>query len=136
MVKASALAIALLTTQAYALEPPVVVGAHIATWHDRQGYCNFNPGLYFRWKSGLTAGMYENSDCRFSTYAGWTWSNGPFSLTAAVVTGYAHHDPMPALIPSVVIPLRDGVSARIAFIPKAEKHSANAIHFMLERSFP
>lgn len=135
MVKSMALALGLACASAGALELPDTVGAHLATWHDRSGFCNFNPGLYLRWKSGLTIGAYENSDCRVSAYAGWTYSYGPFAVTAAIVTGYTHHSPMPALIPSVLLPVGEGLSARIAFIPKVEKHSANAIHLMVERKF-
>lgn len=135
-----AIALALACSSAGAFEQPDVVGFHLATWHDKPGFCNFNPGLYLRWRSGLTIGTYDNSTCHQSFYAGrtWDWERSPFvlSLTIAAVSGYPG-GPVLGAIPSVALPIpgRRDLSVRVAFIPRVEKRSANAIHLMLEHRF-
>lgn len=126
--------IALLFTActARAVEAPEVIGLHLATAHERGGYESVTPGVYARWHDGLTLGAYRNSEGRGSAYAAWTFGD-TFALTVGGVTGY-RRAVMPLVVPSVRIPIADGTSVRLSYIPKYEKGSA-ALHLSIERRF-
>ena len=51
----------------------LILGLHMMTWHAQPGFNNINPGLYFKVESGLTGGVYYNSERRWSAYLGRTF---------------------------------------------------------------
>lgn len=114
-----------------ALAAPVhatTVGLHWTTKHAHAGYCEYNPGLYVRTDDGFTAGTYRNSECRQSVYIGQTFTHGIYSVTVGGVTGYTRRTVTPMIVPSVALPLADGVSLRLAL-------AARAVHVSVERKF-
>lgn len=121
----------LVTTSAHA----TTVGMHFTTKHSHGGYCQYNPGLYLRTDSGLTVGTYHNSECRQSVYLAQTYTHGLYSITLGGVTGYARKPVLPMVVPSVAFPLADGVSLRLAYVPKVSREAAHAVHLSVERRF-
>lgn len=82
----------------------IVLGLHLATYHfdrDRK-YEEFNPGAYATCDE-YEAGLYRNSEGKFSTHVGYTVRNaiGPIDLTFGMVTGYKRGPILPLFIPSV-----------------------------------
>lgn len=106
------------------------LGLHVATWHDRSGYNNINPGVYVRTDSGFTAGAYRNSIRKPSVHAGYTWAKptsfGDISLTAGAVTGY-DRPLQPLLVPSI----RAG-HTRLTILPRADPKGAAGAHLSWE----
>ena len=109
------------------------IGLHLASAHmPERHFNNTNPGLYYRSDEGWTAGAYRNSLRRTSDYAGYTWEWGRLAVTGGAVTGYAQ-SVQPLLVPSVVLLSVQGVSARLAFIPRVEKRiESHVLHLMVE----
>ena len=110
------------------------VGLHVASAHvPQRKFNNVNPGLYFRSDTGWTVGGYRNSLGRTSVYGGYTLEYGLLALTAGAVTGY--QDALqPMLVPSLRLFSHEGVSARLAYIPRVEKRIASDVwHLMVER---
>jgi hypothetical protein len=110
------------------------VGLHIASVHmpARSIYNNANPGVYYRSDAGWTAGVYHNSLSRPSVYAGYTLQYGRFGLTAGGATGY-QQPVQPMLVPSVAVYTYQGVTARIAYVPRVEKRiESHVLHLMVE----
>ena len=109
------------------------LGVHLASHHFPQSeFNNFNPGLYYRSDAGWTAGAYRNSLRRGSAYAGYTWQRGAIGLTAGGITGYGH-GVLPLLVPSLALFTHQGVTARVAYIPRVEKRiGSHVLHLMLE----
>jgi len=112
------------------------IGLHTFTWHDKPGFCNVNPGGYYKSNSDLTLGAYRNSECKFSTYAGMTWETTGsvrFGITVGAVSGYRLKPILPLVIPSVSVSLGGGYSMRVLAAPKIIPSSATAVHFTIER---
>jgi len=109
------------------------IGLHLGSHHaPAKNYNNTNPGIYFRNDEGWTAGIYRNSLSRTSAYAGYTWKYGMLDITTAGVTGY-FHKVQPLLVPSVSLGTWQGVTPRIAYIPRVEKRiGAHVLHLMVE----
>ncbi len=112
-----------------------VGSAHLdqAGWMKRQSINDVNVGAYVRYTSGLTLGTYKNSFDDQSIYAGWTVSHGPFSATVGGITGYPGRRVNLMLVPSVNVPLSDGWSVRLAYLPRTKQTGAHVVHLMLER---
>ncbi|WP_280152956.1 hypothetical protein [Piscinibacter sp. XHJ-5] len=109
------------------------VGVHLGSVHfPARHFNNVNPGLYWRSDAGWTLGAYRNSLDRTSAYAGYSWQWRALALTAGGVTGYAD-DVQPLLVPSVALFSAQGVTARVAFIPRVEKRiESHVLHVMVE----
>jgi hypothetical protein len=109
------------------------VGVHLASKHfPARQFNNVNPGVYWRSDAGWTLGGYRNSLERTSLYAGYSWQWGPLALTGGGVTGYAERV-QPLLVPSLALCTVDGVTARVAFIPRVEKRiESHVVHFTVE----
>jgi hypothetical protein len=110
------------------------VGLHLASIHIpyRSAYNNVNPGIYYRGDAGWTAGVYHNSLSKTSVYAGYTLQYGRFGLTAGGATGYQQAI-QPLLVPSVALFTYQGVTARVAYVPRVEKRiDSHVLHFMAE----
>ncbi|NKI94465.1 hypothetical protein [Rhizobacter sp. SG703] len=108
-------------------------GLHIASKHiPAKRYNNSNPGAYYRSDDNWTIGAYHNSLRRNSVYAGYTLEHGRFGVTMGGVTGY-DHAVQPLFVPTVSLFTVQGVTARIAFIPRVEKRiGSHVLHLMLE----
>jgi hypothetical protein len=108
-------------------------GLHIASKHiPAKRYNNSNPGAYYRSDENWTVGAYHNSLRRNSVYAGYTLEHGRFGVTMGGVTGY-DHAVQPLFVPTVSLFTVQGVTARIAFIPRVEKRiGSHVLHLMLE----
>jgi hypothetical protein len=109
------------------------LGLHVGSWHDRPGFNNVNPGLYWV-HGGAVVGAYRNSERGNSAYAGRVFESGPFSLVAGVVVGYKRRPVMPMLLPSVRVG-NDDLAARISVIPAVEKKGTTVLHLSLETKF-
>ncbi|HEX6707896.1 MAG TPA: hypothetical protein VF169_24340 [Albitalea sp.] len=109
------------------------MGVHLASVHlPQRGFNNTNPGLYYRTDAGWTAGAYRNSLRRTSAYAGLTWDWGRLSLTGGAVSGYSE-EVQPLLVPSLRLVTIQGVTARVAFIPRVEKRiESHVLHLTVE----
>jgi hypothetical protein len=118
------------------------VGLHLVTAHfantSETPLRSVTPGLYVRFDSGATLGVYRNSDGATSAYAAFTVQTADerYALTGGVVTGYAASKVMPLLVPSVRFRITECDAVRVAFIPKPIKHGhAAGLHLSVERSF-
>jgi hypothetical protein len=109
------------------------IGLHIGSHHmPAKTYNNANPGIYYRGDEGWTAGVYRNSLRDNSFYAGYTWKFGKLDVTTAGVTGY-FHKVQPLLVPSVSLFTYQGITPRLAYIPRVEKKiGAHVLHLMVE----
>jgi len=109
------------------------VGLHVGSVHSpSKNFNNFNPGIYYRHDAGWTAGAYHNSLRKLSVYGGYTWERSVFALTVGGATGYGHGVQL-LLVPSIRLFTVQGVSARVAYIPRVEKRiGAHVLHLMLE----
>jgi hypothetical protein len=128
--------IALLTLAALAMAPGAragTIGFHIASHHaPAKNYNNSNPGIYYRNAEGWTAGVYRNSLRKTSVYAGYTWKFGVLDVTTAGVTGY-FDKVQPLLVPSISLFTYQGITPRIAYIPRVEKKiGSHVLHLMVE----
>ena len=112
------------------------VGLHLVSVHmPAHEFNNFNPGIYYRNDDGWTAGGYYNSLRKASVYAGYTWQYRALGLTVGGATGY-QYALQPLLVPSLRLFNHEGVSARLAYIPRVEKHiESNVLHLTVEYSF-
>lgn len=135
------LTIALLATFAVAAanaDEVAAVGVHIGSHHfPAYQYNNFNPGVYVRMKSGLTAGAYYNSERRASAYVGYTHEWGRFAITVGAVSGYTMGREKvriyPMVVPSVKLGTIENVTFRLAVMPQVSKNmGATAVHLMAE----
>ncbi len=145
-------------------EPPLikpdsgVIGINTFTHHTRKTFgakwslCNVNPGIYYVHPSGLTGGVFRNSECSTSAYAAYTiqTESKRFALTGGLATGYkyqgSHGVFQPFVAPSVAVPLDDQITLRLAWMIGIDgKRTANgttiktkavqAFTLMLEQSF-
>ncbi|MBC7955398.1 MAG: hypothetical protein H7Y33_05975 [Cytophagales bacterium] len=109
------------------------IGLHVASHHmPAKTYNNSNPGIYYRHEEGWTAGVYRNSLRKNSVYAGYTWKFGILDVTTAGVTGY-FNKVQPLLVPSVSLFTYQGITPRIAYIPRVEKKiGSHVVHLMVE----
>ncbi len=119
--------------QAQEQTPKHTFGLHLVSYHSPvKTYNNTNPGAYYRHPDGWTAGFYRNSVRRDSIYVGYTWKYGILDVTTAGVSGY-FHKVQPLLVPSVSLGTWQGLTPRIAYIPRVEKKiGSHVIHLMLE----
>ena len=113
--------------------PKDTLGFHLFSQHlPAADYNNINPGIYYRLAEGPVAGLYRNSVRRASIYAGYTWQWGRFDLTTGAVTGYTNGVQL-LLVPSMGLFTVNGVTARLAFIPRVEKRiGSHVLHFAVE----
>lgn len=141
MIRPFLLAAALLATQAHALDMPTTLGVHVGSLHGSGGaapppggWNPVNPGIYGRWDSGLTMGVYYNSERRTSAYVAYTMSDSRdrFALTTGVVSGY-RNGVFPLLVPSVRLPFDDRTSARVSLL--APPKGVVTLHLSIERRF-
>lgn len=109
------------------------IGFHIGSQHiPAKNYNNANPGMYYRTDEGWTAGAYRNSLRKNSVYAGYTWKFGALDVTTAAVTGY-FHKVQPLLVPSWSLFTYQGITPRLAYIPRVEKKiGSHVLHLMVE----
>jgi hypothetical protein len=109
------------------------IGLHVGSQHiPAKNYNNSNPGIYYRHDEGWTAGVYRNSLRNNSVYAGYTWKFGMLDVTTAGVTGY-FHKVQPLLVPSLSLFTYQGITPRIAYIPRVEKRiGSHVLHLMVE----
>ncbi|MET0334276.1 MAG: hypothetical protein ABW190_08380 [Rhizobacter sp.] len=109
------------------------IGLHLVSYHaPEKRYNNVNPGIYYRTTEGWTAGIYRNSLSRTSVYAGYTWKFGALDVTTAGVSGY-FHTVQPLLVPSVSLFTWQGITPRVAYIPRVEKKiGSHVLHLMVE----
>jgi hypothetical protein len=136
----SSIAASLVAAACIVAAPPAdaaTVGVHLASVHlPQRDFNNTNPGLYLRTDAGWTAGAYRNSLRRTSAYAGYTMEWGPVAVTGGIVTGYAE-TVQPLMVPSLKLFTLEGVSARVAFIPRVEKRiESHVFHLTLEYALP
>jgi hypothetical protein len=110
------------------------MGVHVATWHEKPGFNNVNPGLYYRTASGFQIGGYYNSNERLSLYAAQVWQWGWFSITAGVVTGY-EKPIMPLILPSVRVLHTKDFDLNLSFIPQVTPKGSAAIHLSISKEF-
>lgn len=130
-----AAAFAALSFAATAAPSPTTIGLHLGTAHSQPGLCDANPGLYVVRPDGITAGVYRNSECRLSAYAGHTWRTSgrlSFGLTAGLVTGYRARTVGPLLVPSAALAISNDAAVRLTYLPRAEKGGASGLHLSLE----
>jgi len=131
------LAVPLLAALALSAAAPAAsagtMGLHLASVHSpSKNFNNSNPGVYYRSDDGWTGGVYRNSLRRTSAYGGYTWEYGVLGLTAGGATGYGHGVQL-LLVPSIKAFTVQGVSARVAYIPRVEKRiGAHVLHLMVE----
>lgn len=125
-------------------ERPAIVGLHIATKHDKTGFCEFNPGLYIETSKGVTVGFYKNSECNTSGYAGYTFETRPYGpvrlgLMLGGVIGYNAFPVAPMVIPSVSVGFsgdrNKGWGVRASYLPKFGNMGSRAVHLSLEKRF-
>jgi hypothetical protein len=131
-----------------AQETPVVVGLHIATYHDVDAYENFNPGVYIR-IGGWTAGSFHNSLYNNSVYVGHTWDYrakwlpnvvDSLSVTLGLISGYRYGigktGITPLVAPSVAFEVAQDTRLRVVYTPAISRDvRSTSMHFMLERTF-
>lgn len=131
LIRIALLALAVTATAPNALAG--TIGFHVASHHaPAKNYNNSNPGIYYRHTEGWTAGVYRNSLRKTSVYAGYTWKFGVLDVTTAGVTGY-FDKVQPLLVPSISLFTYQGITPRIAYIPRVEKKiGSHVLHLMVE----
>lgn len=109
-----------------------VLGLHLLSAHVSPGYETFTPGVYVMQEGGgITAGIFRNSERRWSGYGGYTWQGETFALSAGVVAGYRASPVLPFIVPSAKFgPVRLSLAAK----PPRLGHSL-ALHLSFERNF-
>jgi hypothetical protein len=118
-----------------------VIGAQIASAHYGSGASEMEavtPGIYAMHPSGATLSVYRNSQGSTSVLAGWTWQwfDGRAALTVGAVTGYSEGSVLPAVLPSVRLPLGDGWGVRLTLVPPLKSPQiTGAAALALERQF-
>lgn len=115
----------------------ITLGIHLLTLHSAPGYESQNLGLYGRHTaSGITAGLYRNSEGRASVYLGETFETPDrrFALTVGAVTGYRARAVAPLVVPSFRLGF-DGSAVRLSLIPKPPGANAWGLHLSIEREF-
>lgn len=113
------------------------IGMHLLTLHSAPGYESQNLGIYGRHAaSGITAGLYRNSEGRASVYLGQTFETADrrFALTVGAVGGYRERAAAPLVVPSMRIG-GDALAARLSVIPKPPGADAWGLHLSIEREF-
>jgi hypothetical protein len=115
------------------------IGLHLGSVHDKPGFNDTNPGIYLKTDSGITVGTVYNSVRKQGFYAGYTFvkmltNSIEASVTLGGITGYKM-TVTPMVIPSVAYKFSSGYSVRSAFLAKINSDGANAVTFMLEKSF-
>lgn len=115
------------------------MGLHVGTIHlPNDGYCNANPGLYYRTDGGWQVGVYRNSICRASFYAGKAWETDGeglrFGAFLGAATGY-HVPIMPMALASVSMPFTGQMRARISFAPILHEKAGAILHLSFEKEF-
>lgn len=126
---------ALAATDAHAED---TLGFHVASYHSRPGFCNINPGLYYRWENGIQIGGYRNSQCRPSFYGGWfveTEGRVRAGIGLGVVSGYRGRGILPVLMPSVAVSVTEHQSLRFIYFPKTHPKAAAVFHMTIEHRF-
>lgn len=103
----------------------LIIGLHLLSFHTAPGYETVTPGIYVQTTEGYTFGVLRNSEKSISTYGGFTWENGRWSVTAGAITGYKSAKVLPLLIPSYKFD-----SFRLSFIPNPK--GASAFHISKE----
>lgn len=115
----------------------LTLGLHLLTLHSAPGYESQNLGLYGRHApSGITAGLYRNSEGRASFYLGETFETADrrFALTVGAVTGYRSRSLAPLVVPSMRLG-DDDLAVRLSLIPKPPGANAWGLHLSVEREF-
>lgn len=110
---------------------PTAVGLHLYTAHSDHRLNNTNPGVYARWKNGLTIGTLTNSINRQSSYVAWTLADktDTVELTVGGITGYLK-PVTPLVVPSVKVGITEHWAARLSLL-KAPGNPA-AVHLSVE----
>lgn len=114
------------------------VGLHLGSHHTGPGYCDANPGAYYRSRDGWTAGAYRNSECkRWSAYAGRTWeyefpNRWALAGTVGIITGYRRAAVLPLAVPSLRTPYYRGAALRVVYLPRLGDLPA-VWHVMVEK---
>jgi len=104
------------------------IGLHLTSVHNKTGFNNDNPGIYFRLDNGFTAGTYYNSEYRQSTYIGRTITYKYFEVSYLAINGYQER-----ILPVVVPSRRFGDYGRVSLI--LNPLGASALHFSIEKNF-
>ena len=117
----------------------LTLGLHLGTWHENSRFSDFNPGVYAIASSGLTGGLYLNSERRPSAYLGCTFytPGRNFALLVGGVTGYSQAPLVPMVVPSARWKLGEGVYGRISLLskPPGRDWGLAGAHFSVERSW-
>jgi hypothetical protein len=104
-----------------------MLGPQAGSNHGKPGFCNFHPGIQFRWDNGVQFGAYRNSQCRASLYAGWSIEAGG--------DGYRGKGVKPAPSPSIAVSITQQQSLRFGYVPKTHPKSAAAFQMVIEHRF-
>src|ERR1043165_3937878 len=96
-------------------------GLHLGSWHAKDGYNNFNPGVYVE-HNGWTAGTYYNSERKQTFYAGYTFRGAiagdfGYGLSVGVATGYKRAPVVPMVVPSVSYSVTPSWGVRLSGVP-------------------
>lgn len=119
-----------------------MIGLNIHTLHTDSMPCDGTVGVYYR-SADTGGGLFKNSECRLSAWAGWTPETntitlGPVKAKAGaivgVVTGYKSHPVFPLALPSVAVSIDGGLWFRATVIPKVKK-SSGGVSFSVEMKF-
>lgn len=120
----------------------LTLGLHLATAHfggspDSPHVENVTPGIYLRTPSGLTAGVYSNSEGGTSAYAGQTFETDSrrFALTLGAVVGYRVAPVLPLVVPSLRFEITEHAAARLSYIHNPLKDAPSGVHLSAEWSF-
>jgi hypothetical protein len=84
---------------------------------------------------GLSGGIYRNSECRASVWAGWTWETRGrvrMALTAGAASGYAGRAVQPLVLPSVAFDVTKTTAVRFSYLPKVHAAGAHGAHLSVE----
>lgn len=126
-----------LTTAAAAL----TLGVHLATAHfggapNSPHVENVTPGIYLRTPSGLTAGVYSNSEGGTSAYLGQTYETDSrrFAITVGAVVGYRVAPVLPLVVPSVRVEITQHAAVRLSY-NNPLKGAPSGVHLSAELSF-
>lgn len=114
------------------------IGLHLASWHSLPGFEGVNPGAYVRTECGWQAGLYRNSEDRFTVYAGKVWDMKRLPLwgSVALATGYRELPVTPIAMAGIRVRLPGRLNLRVGYIPRIHGlNEPHVIHAAIEKEF-
>lgn len=114
-----------------------MIGLDLYTLHrDSHGLCNDTYGIYGTADSGLSAGLFKNSECAVGAWAGYNAQTNTLTVagmraSAGVVVGAIAGYRMAPVLPLMVPSIKLGI-VRFSYLPRSPGAQTDGIHISIE----